>query len=142
MNKFNSKLNGYDKNEVDRFVNEVTTRYSTLLDALKEKDREIDDLTKKNEYYAGIETTMNKAIFLAEDSSNQIKKLAREESQSIIENAKKNASRIINEALIKADKVNYEADEMKRRVAIYKRKVKSIIEEQITQIDEIEDINF
>ena len=138
MKKFNTKLNGYDKTQVNSFVNEVAKNYEEILASLKERDQKIAALTEKLSYYANLENTLNKAIFVAEDASNQIKRLAKEESIALVEEAKKNASRIINNALIKAEKTENDAEILQRKINIYKRRIKQILEEQINMIDEIE----
>lgn len=142
MGKFSTSLNGYDKNEVNTFINEVTIRYSNILDALKQKDQELKEIKDKLDYYTNLESTLNKAILVAEESSTNIKKMAREESTRVIEMAKSNASRIINEALLKADKAEMEAEEIRRKVASYKRRIKTIINEQLEYIDEMDQIRM
>lgn len=142
MGKFSTSLNGYDKNEVNTFINEVTIRYSNILDALKQKDQELKEIKDKLDYYTNLESTLNKAILVAEESSTNIKKMAREESTRVIEMAKSNASRIINEALLKADKAEMEAEEIRRKVASYKRRIKAIINEQLEYIDEMDQIRM
>ena len=83
-----------------------------------------------------------RAFSVAEDAANQIRRVAKEESRSIIDDARKNASRIINDALIKAEEAEQTAQALRRRVNIYKRKVKEVIREQEEMIDEIGDINY
>lgn len=51
-----------------------------------------------------MEDTLNRAIIMAEKTSEQIKLNAHQERETITNDAKKNASRIINEALLKAEK--------------------------------------
>ena len=41
MRKFNTAINGYDKQEVNQFVSEVTNEYEQMLEKLKSKDKEI-----------------------------------------------------------------------------------------------------
>ena len=142
MEKFSKSLNGYDKNEVNLFVKEFTIKYSSLLDALKLKDQDLKEKEKKLEYYQNLEKTLNKALLVAEESSMQIKKIAREEGQNIIDNAHKNASRIVNEALLKAESVETEAEELKRRVISYKRRLKVLIEDQLNSLDDLDDIKY
>ncbi len=142
MEKFSKSLNGYDKNEVNLFVKEFTIKYSSLLDALKLKDQALKEQEKKLEYYQNLEKTLNKALLVAEESSMQIKKIAREEGQNIIDNAHKNASRIVNEALLKAESVETEAEELKRRVISYKRRLKVLIEDQLNSLDDLDDIKY
>lgn len=138
MRKFNNSFPGYNKNEVNSFVKNVTTEYESMLNNLKMRDKEIDVLKKELEHYKNIENTLNRAILIAEESSQNIKKTAFDESKVIIEDAKKNASRIINNALIKAEKVEMEANSLKRQVAQYKRRYKNILEEQLEEVERLD----
>lgn len=140
MKQFNTTLNGYDKTEVNAFVNEVTREYENVLDKLKSREIELKALKDRLEYYKNLESTLNTAVLVAEDSSNQIKKIAKEEAKLIIDQAKKNASRIINDALIKAEKTEIEADQLRRSLKIYKSRIKATIEEQLTMVDDVDNI--
>ena len=71
-----------------------------------------------------METTLNRAILIASESSNQLKKLAHDEYNRIIEDAKKNASRLINEALEKVEKIEGNATSLQHRMNVYSRKIK------------------
>ena len=141
MRQFNTTLNGYDKQEVNSFVEEVTNEYESVLNKLKAKEIEIKALTERLGYYKTLETTLNTAVLVAEDSSNQIKKIAKEEAKLIIDQAKKNASHIINDALIKAEKAELEADQLRRSLKIYKSRIKATIEEQLTMVDDVDNIS-
>ena len=130
-------LNGYNKLEVNNFVNEVTSEYERMLSKLKSQDEEIKQLKEDLEKYKNMESTLNRAIVVAEDASNQIKRVARDEAKGVIEDAKRNASRIVNEALLKADKIEQDAETLKRRVVIFKRRLRSVVDEQVEFIDSI-----
>ena len=95
MKKFDTSFRGYDKKQVNSFVGDVADKYESMLNNLKSRDQQIQELQNKLEYYKKMEETLNRAIFVAEDTSNQIKKYAKEESTNIINEAKRNASRII-----------------------------------------------
>ena len=138
MRKFNNSFPGYNKFEVNSFVSNVTTEYESMLNNLKSRDSEIDALKKELEHYKNIESTLNRAILIAEESSQNIKKTAFDESRVIIEDAKKNASRIINNALIKAERVENEAATLKRQVERYKKRYRNILEEQLDEIERLE----
>lgn len=142
MKKFSIALNGYDKIEVNRFVNEVTKEYESMLNKLKSKDQEIELLKEQLNHYKGLESTLNRAVLVAEDSSNQMKKIAKDEAKNIIEDAKKNASYIINDALIKAQKTELEADQLRRSLKIYKARIKKAIEEQLIIVDDVDQIDM
>ena len=138
LRKFANSFPGYNKNEVNSFVNNVTTEYESMLEKLKRRDLEIETLKKEMEKYKNLESTLNRALLIAEESSQNIKKTAFDESRLIIEDAKRNASRIVNNALIKAEKVETEANNLKRQVERYKRKYKDILEEQLEEIERFE----
>ena len=138
MRKFNTSFPGYNKGEVNSFVQSVTTEYEGMLENLKTRDQEITKLRNELEHYKNIENTLNRAILIAEESSQNIKKTAFDESRAIIEDAKRNASRIINNALIKAEKVETEAESLKRQFSSYKKRYRNILEEALDEVDRLE----
>ena len=142
MEKFDIKNNGYDVNEVNKFVGDVTVEYENMLNKLKDRDRQIMELSQKLKHFQDIESTLNKAMLIAEDSSNQMKKVARDEAQLIIDEAKKNASHIVNDALIKAEKTEMEVDNLRRSLKIYKARIKQVVEEQLSMVGDIDNIQM
>ena len=139
MKKFSTNFYGYSKQEVNAFVHDVAKEYESMLNNLKARDAEITSLKQKLVEYQGMENTLNKAIVLAEDTSIQIKKMARDESQRVIEEAKRNASRIVNEALLKAEKLEQDGENLRQRIAIFKRRFKAILETELDAIKQIDD---
>jgi cell division initiation protein len=142
MKKFNTELNGYNKLEVNNFVNEVTREYAAIYEKLKTKDEEINRLKEDRQNHTDLETTLNRAILTAEESSKKIKDVARDEAKNIIDEAKKNANQIINDALIKAEKIDMETDQIRRSLEIYKKRIKSTIEEQLVMVDDVDNIKL
>ena len=139
MKKFNNRINGYDKAEVNSFVSEVTKNYEEMLDLLKAKDREIMELTNNLATYKNMEISLNKALLVAENASHDIKRLAKEEGNMILDEAKKNASRIINNALLKAERTEADADSLRIKINVYKKKIRQIIEEQLDMMETIDE---
>ncbi len=137
MKRFSNSFNGYNKEEVNSFVATVAKEYESMLNKLKAQDLEIEKLNSDLKKYQNLEDTLNKTILVAEDASTQIKRMARDESKGIIDEAKKNASRIINDALIKAQKYETDAEELRKRVVAFKKKYKQAIESEIEAIEEI-----
>lgn len=138
MEKFSTALRGYRKEEVNKFVDDVIKQVEEMLSDLKKKDLEIAELKNSLEKYKNLEDTLNRAIYLAEDTSSQMKKQARAESESIINDAKKNASRIVNEALMQAEKTQMENLALKRNIITFKKRLRSILESQLELVDDID----
>lgn len=138
MEKFSYETNGYNRSEVNQFVSDVISDTEGIITRVKSQRDEIEKLKKELEHYKELESTLNKAIIKAEETSDNIKKMAREESNMIIDNAKHNASRIVNEALIKAEKIENNSYTLQRNMKIFKRKLKILMEQQQAVVDEIE----
>lgn len=139
MEKFKNSLMGYDKLEVNSFVNEVTKEYENMLNKLKQKDLDIENLKQELVKYQNIESTLNRTILAAEEMSNNMRNVARNESKSILDEARKNASRILNDALIKAEKAENDAELLKRRIINFKRRFRQAVENELDAIDSIDE---
>ncbi len=142
MNKFDRALNGYNIKEVNAFVDDCVVKVDDMINKMKEKDLEIDRLNKELEHYKKMDDTLNRAITLAEDSSKKYKENSLTESDLIITDAKKNANRIINDALLKAEHLEEESQRLRRNIITYKRRVKSLMDEQIAIIDDLDKVDL
>lgn len=142
MNGFNTVFRGYDKEEVKKYLDKVIKEYERLLNEKKIVDEKVNDLSKQLEKYEQLESTLNRALFSAENASDEIKRVARLEAEGLINEAKRNANRIINDALIKAEKANDDADRLKRNVALLKKRLRAIIEGQLEVIEEMDRLDF
>ncbi len=142
MEKFTTTVSGYNKNEVNRFVSRVTDEYELVLNKLKARDREIAILKEKYKNFDGLENSLNRALFVAESSSSEMRRVAKEEALMIIEDAKKNASRIVNDSLEEAAKLDAEITALKKQVKIYKARIKQTINEQLMLVEDIDKVEF
>ena len=139
---FGMSFYGYNKNEVNDFLNNVTKEYEDMLNKLKKTADEKAKLESELEQYKNIESSLRRTLALAEESNQTIRKSANDESIAIIEDAKKNASRIINDALIRAQKIQDDADKIKQDTIKYRNKAINILKEQKEILDKYEDIEY
>lgn len=142
MDRFTITENGYSVSEVNKFVDNVISHTESMLEKMKKQQREIEQLKKEIENYKKVENSLKDALFKAEQSSNEIKKQAYDEKNVIIEEARRNASRIVNDALLRAEKIELKTDTLERNMRIFKKKLKLVVEQQLTVIDEIEDLEL
>lgn len=152
MEKFNRTLRGYDPEEVNAFLDQVIEQVEIMIEEIKQKNeriRSLEALEQENnhlkeqiEQHKHLEGSLNRAILMAQRTSDQIKVSAHHESEIIMEEAKKNASRIVNEALLRADKIEEEANMLRRNVTVFKRKLKDIIEAQLDMVNDIDKVDF
>lgn len=140
MEKFNSSFKGYNIDEVNRFVDEMTREYGSIIDKLRSKDAEIERLKEK---VARLENDANKnSMGNIYGANEEITRLAKYEARTIIDDAKKNASRIVNDALLEAEKIEVKAETLRRNMVVFKRRMRTIVKSQLETIDDIEEIKL
>lgn len=139
VNKFSTSIQGYKKEEVNDFVKEVTKEYESMLQKLKSSCEVIESMKSELKHYKDMESTLNRAILIAEESTSNIKKAAYDESKVIIEDAKRNATKVINNALQKAERIESDAESLRRKVAVYKRRFRTLVEDQLDEIERFDD---
>lgn len=152
MEKFNRTLRGYDPDEVNKFLDKVIEQVETMVSEMKEKDKRINELEsiekenlllkEKIAHYERTEETLNKAIFMAQKTSDQMRLAAHNECEALINDAKNNANRIVNEALLRAEATEAEANTLKRNISIFKRRLKDIISAQLEVVSEIDHVDL
>ncbi|MDY3947899.1 MAG: DivIVA domain-containing protein [Bacilli bacterium] len=140
--KFKTAFNGYNKEDVNSFIKSVTKEYESMLERLKKSDAENEDLKKKLVEYQNLENTLRRSLLIAEESNKELRRVAKNESIQMVEEARRNASRIVNDALIKAERIEANADALKRRAIMYKRKIKQLLDEQNQMLDKFDDIEY
>ena len=148
MEKFNRVLRGYDPEEVNAFLDEVISKVENMVKELTEKEKQIEELEhfakenealkKRIEDFKKTEQTMNRAIYMAQKTSDQMRLVAHNERETILSEATRNANRIVNEALLKAEQTEREAARLNRNIVVFKKRVKDIIETQLDVVDQIE----
>lgn len=154
MEKFSRTLHGYNPDEVNSFLDEIIAEVERMIESNRQKNEEIlalknqisniktnDELVKKAQKFDELETTLNKAIVMAQDTGEHIRRVAKQERDLILEEAKKNASLIINDALVRSEKIEYQATLLRKNIIMFKRKLKANLEQQMKLVDEIEVID-
>lgn len=142
MENFSYEANGYNRHEVNQFVNEVIHSTEDIIVRCKKQEEEIERLKVELHQYKMMEDTLKTAILEAKDASKNIKDMAKRESEIIIKDAKNNASYIINDALIRAFKIESNVEILQKNIGYSKSKLNDIIKQQLAIIDQIELLNL
>ncbi len=139
MKKFRTSFSGYNKTDVNAFVDEVIREYENILQKLRVSTKEMEHLNKELEHYKTIEKSLHDTLLVAQEASANAQKAAINEGKVIIEEAKANASKIVNNSLIKAQNIEREAEELQRKVVSYKRRFISLVESQMDDVDKFDE---
>jgi len=98
--RFKSRLfGGYDKEEVQTYLNSLAERWKQLTEEKKTLEKEVERLRDRLAQYEQMESLLQKTLMQAEASSQQTIETAKREAKAIIQNAETEAKGIIQEAL-------------------------------------------
>jgi cell division initiation protein len=150
---------GYSPEEFRKILDKIIDRVEQMTNDNKQKDIKIraleeenknlslsannsEEVKRKLEQYERMEATLNKAIMMAQKTSDQMRLAAHKESEVIIDDAKKNANRIVNEALQKAEKIESDSEVLTRNMRLFKKRIREVIESQLEVVNDLDKIEF
>lgn len=96
---------GYSRKEMDAFLEDVFDNYEKLYKENADLKDKLSQLSDGIQYYKAMESTLQKALVLAEKTSKDTIDAANAKAKDIIDSANSKASMIEKEANIKADKM-------------------------------------
>ena len=82
MDKFHYEANGYNKSEVNAFIENVVKETEGIVNKCQEQKDEIKKLKEQLESYKGLEENIDKSLVNAFRTSDNIKRLARGEANN------------------------------------------------------------
>ena len=138
MKRFTIVQNGYNVEEVNRFIDIVIKRLEKLNNDNSLLQVKISSLEEQLKEKKVEEVKISEAILADQQTSDRIKTLAREEANMIVEQAKNNANSIVHEALLNAEKTEHEAMLLKKNITVYKYRVKNIIKSQLEIAEDLD----
>ena len=89
-----SKMGGYDKKDVDDFLEEIRGSYEELYKENQSLKEKISSLSEGIQYYKKMESTLQKALVLAEKTSTETQEAAKTQADSVMSEATAKAERL------------------------------------------------
>ncbi|CDE14957.1 divIVA domain [Clostridium sp. CAG:470] len=131
-------VNGYNVEEVDDFLDELTIDYSKNYKEVTELRAKVEELNNSLVQYKTIESTLQNTLVMAQSTAEEVKNVAKQKADQIIEEAKANAQKQVDELNNEIIQKQKELDDVKKQFDIYKAKMESLL---ISQLELIKDIN-
>ena len=146
---FGVQFRGFNREEVDEFLDIVVRDYEDLVRSNHEKDQHIKNLEERLSYFDEIKDSLSQSVLIAQDTAERVKQAASDRSNNIIKQAEQDAQRLLDEAKYKANeilrqatdnakKVAVETEELKNKSRVFHQRLKSTIESQLAIVDSSE----
>ena len=130
-------MNGYNVDEVDDFLDEITVDYEKLYKENTELRAEIERSKSDLEKYKNIEQTLQNTLVMAQKTADDIKNNAQEEADNIIKNARSKMQESVDELTKESETRKREFAETKKQFDIYRAKMEALL---ISQLELLKDM--
>ena len=124
-------VNGYNVEEVDDFLDELTTDYSKNYKEVNELRAKVEELNNSLVQYKTIESTLQNTLVMAQSTAEEVKNVAKQKADQIVEEAKSNAQKQVDELNNEILMKQKELDDVKKQFDIYKAKMESLLISQL-----------
>ena len=129
-------MNGYNVDEVDDFLDELTLDYGKLYKEnaeLKAQREELDDDVGK---YKNIENTIQNTLIMAQKTADEVQEVAKKQAEQIIKDAEFQAKNSVEELNTQILLKQKELEDIKKQFDVYKAKMESLL---ISQLELLKD---
>jgi cell division initiation protein len=138
--KFSKQMvNGYNVDEVDEFLDELTTDYERLYKENKELKDNTEELHNDVGQYKNIESTLQNTLIIAQRTADEIQAVAKQQAEQIIKDAEYQAKTKLDEINTQIVLKEKEIDELKKQFSVYKAKMESLLISQLELIKDMSD---
>ena len=141
MKRFSIVENGYDVDEVNRFIDIVIGRLEKLNAENTTLAAKLEKLTKDGNQSMD-NHKLEKALLAIQETSDRYRDVAKQEADMIIEEAKNNANSIVHEALVKSAQIEQERMLLEKNMKIYKERIVGLIETQLKIAEDLDKVEL
>ena len=134
--KFSKKINGYNVDEVDDFLDQVTLEYEKLYKENNEYKEKVEQAEKDLEHYRNVEKTLQNTLVMAQTTADDIKANAQTRAEQIVRDAQSEARRATEEITKEEFEIRKRTEELKRQFGVYKAKMEALL---ISQLEMLQD---
>lgn len=136
--KFSKQMvNGYNVDEVDEFLDEITADYEKLYKENKALKDNAEELHNDVGQYKDIESTLQNTLIIAQKTADEIQNVAKQKAEQIVKDAEYQSKSKLDELNTQIMIKEKEIDELKKQFSVYKAKMESLL---ISQLELIKDM--
>ena len=127
-------INGYNPDEVDDFLDELTKDYELLYKNFNESGDKVDNLKRELEKYKNIEKTLQETLILAQETAKSVRENAEIEAKQIIKEADLEAKESLAEIEAQIKEKRKELEDLRNQFNVYSAKQESLLLAQLEML--------
>ena len=129
-------MNGYNVDEVDDFLDELTLDYGKLYKENAELKAQIEELDSNVGKYKNIENTIQNTLIMAQKTADEVQEVAKKQAEQIVKDAEFQAKNSVEELNTQILLKQKELEDLKKQFDVYKAKMESLL---ISQLELLKD---
>lgn len=128
--------NGYNVDEVDEFLDQVTDELEKKCKDLSSSTKEIEQLKQELELYKGKESTIQSTLVIAQSAADEVINNAKQQATQIIKDAEGTARQSVETLSQSIVMKRKELEDLDKQLDVYRAKMESLL---ISQLELIKD---
>lgn len=129
--RFTKTIKGYNVDEVDDFLDQLTMEYEKMYKENAEFKDKFDGLNKELEHYKTVEHTLQSTLLMAQSTAEDIKAMAQKQADQIIADAKKEAQKMVESVNQDEVEIRRKTEDLKKQFEVYKAKMEALLISQL-----------
>ena len=129
-------MNGYNVDEVDDFLDELTLDYGKLYKENAELKAQREELDSNVGKYKNIENTIQNTLIMAQKTADEVQEVAKKQAEQIIKDAEFQAKNSVEELNTQILLKQKELEDLKKQFDVYKAQMESLL---ISQLELLKD---
>jgi len=138
--EFKKSFKGYEKNEVDIFLEMMAKEMENLVRENKRMDEQLRELDLKIEDYKRMEKTLQDTLTSAQKTTDEIRRNARKEADMIVKKARIQAREIVEDAAAQVRDLMNQIAALKNQRDGFMAQLRGFLASQLKMLDEMEKI--
>ena len=123
-------MKGYNVDEVDDFLDELTLEYGKLYKENAELKAQREELDTNVGKYKNIENTIQNTLIMAQKTADEVQEVAKKQADQIIKDAEYQAKNSVEELNTQILLKQKELEDLKKQFGVYKAKRESLLVSQ------------
>lgn len=126
---------GYDKKDVEQFMQDVSADLEALLQENETLTKKLKDINESISYYKSIEKTLQKALFLAEKTAQDTRTTAMREAEAIEQEARTKAAMTIADSRKQVELLEHKTLNLMQQYENFKLQFENLLHTQLQMIN-------
>lgn len=135
--EFSSGFRGYKEEEVDEFLDRITSSYEEVFKENIDFKEEVERLSEENKKYELIGERMQAALVAAQETADDVRKNATKEAENILREAEIKAHKMVQESRDQHRELQKSLAIVKQIEEEYRFKLKSTLQSYLKLLDEV-----